>query len=322
MPSHATIIFDGFADGVDGGSGNVGADWSSDWGPDYRAYPNGVGNYGGTTTPTPWPNGSFHSNETLTIEVLREPNPDSAAYLRSTAIYDIGPSGPVGPDVVHHYRIENIVYNPHCCFGLSVGGALDGSFAFSGVSAANPLYWAASWSIEFVTPGSITNNVNNGEIVLLARNSELLRIPAGPLPPSTTISGAATGSTAGSRIVFSAFSGLSGTGMLGESRVTLDLQIQFADRPILTADFDQDGDVDIDDLSKWRADFATNALRDADNDGDSDGDDFLAWQRQLGSHLPVESAVEAVPEPGAAVRVLLIGCALTLVRTQHRPWES
>ena len=55
---------------------------------------------------------------------------------------------------------------------------------------------------------------------------------------------------------------------------------------LIPADFDDDGDVDGDDLAQWRGDFGVNALSDADNDGDSDGADFLAWQRQLGSGPP------------------------------------
>src|SRR5262249_27045860 len=48
-------------------------------------------------------------------------------------------------------------------------------------------------------------------------------------------------------------------------------------------DFDEDGDVDHDDLVQWRGDFGANGDSDADEDGDSDGADFLIWQRQIGS---------------------------------------
>ena len=50
--------------------------------------------------------------------------------------------------------------------------------------------------------------------------------------------------------------------------------------PIL-GDFDNDGDVDGNDLSQWQGDFGLNGNSDADFDGDSDGADFLAWQRNL-----------------------------------------
>ncbi len=335
VPAHATIVFDGFANALDGGGGNVGADWSSDWGPDYRAFPSGNGNYGGTTTPTTWPDGSFHSNESLTIEVQKLPSPGDATYLRATAVYDIGPSGPVSPDVVHRYRIENIVYNPLCCFGLSVGGTLDGSFAFSGVSAASPLYWAATWQIEFVNPGSTTNNINSNEIAILGRNSDLLRLSAGPLPPSQTMFGAATGSTTSSRIVFMAVSGLGGTGILAESRITLSLQIKFAELSFpLPGDYNQNGTVDAADYIVWRkSEGQTGAGLAADGDGNGviNDDDYGVWRAHFGQTPGSGANVglpgnAAVPEPAsfllavialAAARVICSGREASRARPQH-----
>jgi hypothetical protein len=75
------------------------------------------------------------------------------------------------------------------------------------------------------------------------------------------------------------------------------------------ADFDDDGDVDGDDLVKWQADFGPTGGSDVDNDGDSDGADFLAWQRQL-SGAAATTPAEAVPEPVAA---LLAAFALATV---------
>jgi hypothetical protein len=71
--------------------------------------------------------------------------------------------------------------------------------------------------------------------------------------------------------------------------------------PSLEADFDEDGDVDGDDLADWEAGFgtATAAMHmqgDADVDGDVDGADFLLWQRQLGSAGSLAGAA-TVPEP-------------------------
>jgi hypothetical protein len=72
----------------------------------------------------------------------------------------------------------------------------------------------------------------------------------------------------------------------------------------LTADFDENGVVDGNDLADWRAGFgdttAAKADGDADADGDVDGNDFLTWQRQLGTLPPTTSAVGAVPEPASA----------------------
>ncbi len=80
------------------------------------------------------------------------------------------------------------------------------------------------------------------------------------------------------------------------------------DEPVAAADFDEDGDVDGDDLIQWRGDFSFNGESDADGDGDSDGADFLAWQQQLGSSGADPNAA-AVPEPGG---VLLFGWVLCL----------
>jgi hypothetical protein len=67
------------------------------------------------------------------------------------------------------------------------------------------------------------------------------------------------------------------------------------------ADFDEDGDVDADDLSRWKIGFgatdaATHMQGDADADLDVDGADFLIWQRQLASSS-ANSVSRAVPEP-------------------------
>ena len=76
--------------------------------------------------------------------------------------------------------------------------------------------------------------------------------------------------------------------------------------PQFSADFDEDGDVDGDDLNtRWKPGFgASSTIADADDDGDSDGADFLEWQRQVGSGLAV-AAGGVVPEPGAMVLATL-----------------
>jgi hypothetical protein len=83
---------------------------------------------------------------------------------------------------------------------------------------------------------------------------------------------------------------------------------------VLAADFDEDGDVDGDDLTQWQGDFGPSASSDADNDGDSDGADFLAWQQQLGGGLPATDAAVVVPEPASA---LLLAAATLLLGAAH-----
>ncbi len=74
-----------------------------------------------------------------------------------------------------------------------------------------------------------------------------------------------------------------------------------------SADFDNDVDVDSNDLATWLNAFGVGNLGDADGDGDSDGLDFLAWQRQFGSGVgAVLSPTAAVPEPTSATSLLLL----------------
>jgi hypothetical protein len=76
----------------------------------------------------------------------------------------------------------------------------------------------------------------------------------------------------------------------------------------LAADFDDDGDVDAADFTRWRDAYSLTALGDADEDGDSDGADYLVWQRQLGG-APIAAAQAGVPEPTALVIVLAASAA-------------
>ncbi|MDC0936429.1 autotransporter-associated beta strand repeat-containing protein [Pirellulales bacterium] len=82
-----------------------------------------------------------------------------------------------------------------------------------------------------------------------------------------------------------------------------------------TADFDNDGDVDGDDLAQWVGDFGGTGS-DADNDGDSDGADFLSWQQQFTGNLNPISASTTVPEPSTLV--LLIGLAALGILARRR----
>jgi len=76
------------------------------------------------------------------------------------------------------------------------------------------------------------------------------------------------------------------------------VQLEVVNFLLFSADFDNDGDVDGDDLAQWESDFGGPGS-DADDDGDSDGLDFLAWQQQFGSSLPpaLQSLTTSVPEP-------------------------
>jgi T5SS/PEP-CTERM-associated repeat protein len=89
----------------------------------------------------------------------------------------------------------------------------------------------------------------------------------------------------------------------------------------LAADFDEDHDVDGDDLARWRTSFglagsATHMQGNADADSDVDGRDFLVWQRQHGSGPAVVPANVPVPEP--ATSMLAIMAAVGIHRASGR----
>ena len=90
------------------------------------------------------------------------------------------------------------------------------------------------------------------------------------------------------------------------------VSLEIASVDFFDADFDEDGDVDNDDLTNWQTGYGT--LGAGHTDGDANGDglvtgaDFLIWQEQFGlgvSSLLVNSV--PVPEPGAAT-LLCVGC--------------
>lgn len=101
---------------------------------------------------------------------------------------------------------------------------------------------------------------------------------------------------------------------------TLDGLVEFASlSEIFASDFDQDGDVDGEDLAKWRTDYAVNGGSDANGDGLSDGADFLIWQAQFGSGVEVSVAQAlAVPEPTALSITIVLGSLVAL----HRPTKQ
>ena len=72
----------------------------------------------------------------------------------------------------------------------------------------------------------------------------------------------------------------------------------------IPGDFDDDQQVDGDDLTIWKGAFG-GAGADADGDGDSDGADFLIWQRNFGTGVPTAVVAGAVPEPSTALLALM-----------------
>jgi hypothetical protein len=82
------------------------------------------------------------------------------------------------------------------------------------------------------------------------------------------------------------------------------------------ADFDNDGDVDGQDLLDWRGDFGGPGS-DADDDGDTDGNDFLVWQRELGAG-PAVATSASIPEPLAqSLAVFAFAAAIAFCKAQR-----
>jgi hypothetical protein len=89
-----------------------------------------------------------------------------------------------------------------------------------------------------------------------------------------------------------------------------------------TADYEQDGDIDLGDLAVWTTHFglaagATIATGSADNDGDTDGMDFLAWQQQFGDVVPLEIISTAIPEPTSQVLLIASVVGALVVRPRR-----
>lgn len=78
----------------------------------------------------------------------------------------------------------------------------------------------------------------------------------------------------------------------------------------IPGDFDDDGNVDGDDLTLWKAAYGQTAVGDADSDGDSDGADFLVWQRNFAPAAPVA----AIPEPASLALLLTAAAGILAAR--------
>jgi hypothetical protein len=98
------------------------------------------------------------------------------------------------------------------------------------------------------------------------------------------------------------------------------VQLQVVTKPIFSADFDDDGDVDATDLAIWQGAYNLNQLGDADGDNDSDGRDFMIWQRQHGSAPLTDLTANstAVPEPTSTALVALLALMAVVRRDYHQ----
>ena len=194
-------------------------------------------------------------------------------------------------------------------------------------------------------PGQISSRLTLGSTVEgLSGLSAVLGVKNDAAAPADSLAGSFTTAATGYSLSgFSPFSGLAAGATQGGLTVTLPsttagtingsitltpqstnprpfsmtlpaVTINLTGRVFLAGDFQEDGDVDSNDLTNWRTGFgtavgATHMQGNADGDGDVDGRDFLIWQRG-GSPNPVVAAVSsssaAVPEPAGST-MLMIG---------------
>ena len=80
---------------------------------------------------------------------------------------------------------------------------------------------------------------------------------------------------------------------------------------LFDADFDEDGDVDGNDLLIWQSVFGNNAGGDTDRDGDTDGIDFLIWQTEFSRGQGTGSGTP-VPEPATVTIAAMIAFGLAI----------
>ncbi|NOZ41246.1 MAG: PEP-CTERM sorting domain-containing protein [Planctomycetes bacterium] len=89
-----------------------------------------------------------------------------------------------------------------------------------------------------------------------------------------------------------------------------------------SADFDEDGDVDGDDLAAWEGGFGSTAATHSDGDANAnaltDGFDFLTWQRQLTNGGTLSAASTTVPEPTTGCMLLMGLTVVVLARRQDK----
>jgi hypothetical protein len=78
---------------------------------------------------------------------------------------------------------------------------------------------------------------------------------------------------------------------------------------VVLPDYNNNGTVDVGDLTVWQTNYGstTSLAADGDGDGQVTGRDYLLWQRFYGETktLPPAPAITAVPEPGSGLLALL-----------------
>ena len=90
----------------------------------------------------------------------------------------------------------------------------------------------------------------------------------------------------------------------------------------LPGDYNDDGDVDGDDLTVWKNSFGQTGASlpaDGNNSGAVDGSDFLLWQRQFGQSSSATDAAVGVPEPASIVAAVSLVLPIIVRRRRGVP---
>jgi hypothetical protein len=103
----------------------------------------------------------------------------------------------------------------------------------------------------------------------------------------------------------------------GSDPVSFNTLVAFELSANVSADFDDDGDVDGRDFLAWQRGFGTtiganHSQGDADRDGDVDGDDLGVWQTNFA--VSATTSAMAIPEPGTASFLMLLSTAAMITR--------
>jgi hypothetical protein len=197
-------------------------------------------------------------------------------------------------------------------FRLSVTQDNRGSFA-DGMDSNGDV--TANWFVLAPTTAMATN----GAMLTIAADGSILASGANPVTTVYTVTAATdVNNITGIRLEVLNDASLpdNGPGRHGSSNLVLqEFAVDFVELPAANADFDEDSDVDGNDLARWRTSFAIGATHmqgDTNADADVDGADFLVWQRQLGR----VTVATVVPEPRAVI--MLLGGMLALIRYRTR----
>ncbi len=177
-----------------------------------------------------------------------------------------------------------------------------------------------------LTAGRIFAEDCNFELQPIAKYGDIIDVDDGPGVDNRMVTGASATFSSGTQegratsfndkgqVAFSASFADGSSGVFVSDAVAI---------TILEADFDEDGDVDEDDLLVWENGFGTSNSAfhgdgDADEDGDVDGMDFLIWQQQFGSTTECNGSLlagQAIPEPSTfSLLSVVLGSSLVLIR--------